>query len=305
MKVWEPNEHADDRTFEDFTASMLNISSQLRSKGEDARSFGRNLVGLSRSVSVELRKLLLADRLISKCVRRPRLHKLIRPGRLSGDPFEDSFVVQGGTLRITKLDEPGAGRSSELKIAPMKHTVIIHPLYGLCFQKGRNVWTSNDPFAKELTPIRLDRWLRQPVLQIDRDRYDVRGMLSEVANTQGAHSDRRKDIIRQRISEHFQSIYLNIFTLRVGIYVSNQFAEAVSANSTLRERIVRAYPEIMEELYMVEANLEWGTDQSFIQHGAMTMQFDIEAQETPDSEGGHPRSGAGLSTTVEIKVPKS
>ena len=149
-------------------------------------------------------------------------------------------------------------------------------LYGLCFQKSSNVWTSTDPFAKELTPIRLKWWLKQPVLQIDRDRYDMSAMLSEVANTQGAHSDRRRDTIRQQISEHFHSIYLNIFTLRVGIYLSNQFAASVSANSSFRERISRGYPEIMEDLYTVEANLKWGPDQLRIDHGYLTMHFGSE-----------------------------
>lgn len=305
MELWEANEHAEDKTFEDFTASMLNISAQLRVNGEDARSFMCNLVGVSRSISVELRKLLLGDRLISKCVRRPKLHMIIRPDRLKGDPFEDSFMVQGGNLRITKLDEPGRGMGSEFGIAPMKHTVVIYPLYGLCFQKGPNVWISEDPFAKELTPIGLDWWLKHPVLQIDRDRYDMRDMLSEVANTQGAHSDRREDSIRQQISEHFQSIYLNIFTLRVGIYMSNQFSASVSANSSLRERIGRVYPEIMEDLYTVEAKLKWGKDQLPIHHGAMTLHFDVEAQQTPNNEGVGPRLVEELSTTIEIKVPSS
>ncbi len=288
--IWEVNEHAEDRTFEDFTAAMLNISTQLRASGKDVRSFGRNLVGVSRSISVELRKLLLGDALIRKCVRSPRLHKLIRPNRLNGDPFEDSFGVQGGTVRFTKVDGPGAGTSAEFGITPMKHTVVIHPLYGLCFQKGSNVWTSADPFARGLTPIRLDWWLKQPVLQIDRDRYDMRAMLSEVANTQGAHSDHRRDTIRRQISEHFHGIYLNIFTLRVGIYLSNQFAASVSANSALRERVVRGYPEIMEDLYTVQADLEWGPDQLRIEHGYLTLHFNSEEE---------------ISTRFEIKVPSS
>ena len=288
--IWEANEHAEDGTFEDFTASMINISTQLRANGVDGRSFGRNLVGVSRSISVELRKLLLGDALINRCVQRPKLHKLIKPQRLNGDPFEDSFGVQGGTVRIVKLDEPGAGTSAEFGVTPMKHTVVIFPLYGLCFQKDSNVWTSTDPFAKELTPIGLDWWLKQPVLQIDSDRYDMRAMLAEVANTQGAHSDRRRDTIRQQISEHFHGIYLNVFTVRVGIYLNNQFAASVSANSSLRERICRAYQDIMEELYMVNANLTWGPDQLRINHGRLPMHLGGDAE---------------LSTKFEIKVLSS
>jgi hypothetical protein len=288
--IWEANEHAGDGVFEDFAVSMLNISTQLRANGDDVRSFGRNLVGVSRSVSVELRKLLLGDALFSKCVREPKLHKLVRPNRLNGDPFEDTFGVQGGTIQFTKLDEPGAGTSTEFGITPMNHTVVIHPLYGLCFQKASNVWTSTDPFAKDRTPIRLKWWLKQPVLQIDGARYEMRDMLFEVANTQGAHSDRRKDTIRQHISEHWHSIYLNIFTLRVGIYLSNQFAASVSANSSLHERIAKSYPGAMEDLYKVDATLRWESDQLRIDHGDVPLHFGGEEE---------------LSTTFAIKVPPS
>ena len=167
---------------------------------------------------------------------------------------------------------------------------MIHPLYGLSFQKASNVWTSTDPFAKKLTPIKLAWWLKQPVLQIDRARYEMRDMLSEVANTQGAHADRRRDTIRQQISEHWHGIYLNIFTLRVGIYLSNQFADSVSADASLRERIIRRYPEIMEDLYTVGANLTWGPEQLRIEHGDMTLHLGGETE---------------LSTTFAIKVPPS
>ena len=106
-----------------------------------------------------------------------------------------------------------------IALAPMKHTTLIRPLYGLCYQEGIGQWVSESPFNGGSPPIKLSRWLSQPVIQIDCDRYDMGQALSEIANTQGAHSDHQKDTIRQRIRRNFCGVYLNIFALRVGVYL--------------------------------------------------------------------------------------
>ncbi len=180
MVVWEENVNATDGQFEDFTVSMFNILTQLQA----FESNKRNLVGISRSISVELRKLLLNNGLIQRCVHRPRLHPLTRPDQLKGDPFEDILEIAGGSLTITKLDEPMAGAQASIELAPMRHTTMIHPLYGLCFQKNIDQWISESPFDEGSPPIRLDQWLKQPILQIASEMYDMRDLLSEVANTQ-------------------------------------------------------------------------------------------------------------------------
>ncbi|MCY3899268.1 MAG: hypothetical protein OXF86_11880 [Caldilineaceae bacterium] len=303
MEVWEANVNATDGHFDDFTLSMFNILTQLQA----FESNRRNLVGISRSVSVELRKLLLHNGLLQRCVRRPRLQPLIRPDRLKGDPFEDIFEMPSGSLTLTKLDEPMAGAHALVELAPMKHTTVIHPLYGLCFQNDSNQWVSESPFDEGLLPIRLDRWLKQSVLQIDSDIYDMRDLLSEVANTQGAHSDHQRDTIRQQIHQHFRGTYLNIFILWAGIYLYNQFSASVSADSSLQERIAKVHPDIREETYRVDAMFTFGRDQ-FTTHGNYVFRPVAVTQQLP-IVGGVPERGPGLLpetpiiSRFEVSVP--
>lgn len=303
MEVWEANLSATDRHFDDFIVSMFNILTQLRA----FESTRHNLVGISRSISVELRKLLLHNGLLQKCVRRPRLHPLVRPDRLEGNPVEDVFEMLSGSMEITKLDEPMAGAKAVIALSPMKHTTVIHPLYGLCYQRDINQWVSENPFDEGLPPIRLDRWLNQAVLQIDSDTYDMKDLLSEVANTQGAHSDHQRDTIRQQIHQHFRGIYLNIFIFTVGIYLYNHFSASVSADSSLQGRISKVYPDIGEETYRVDAMLTFGRDQ-FATHGDFVIHPFAVTQQVP-IVGGVPERGPELSSKTpivsrfEVRVP--
>ena len=303
MEVWEANVNASDGHFEDFTVSMFNILTQLQA----FESTRRNIVGISRSVSVELRKLLLHNGLLRRCVHRPRLHPLTRPDQLKGDPCEDIFKTAGGSATITKLDEPMAGAQALIEFAPMTHTTVIHPLYGLRFQKDINQWISESPFDEVLPPVRLDRWLRQPVLQIDSDKYDMRDLLSEVANTQGAHSDHQNDTIRQQIHQHFRGIYLNIFILTVGIYLYNHFSASVSAASSLQARVAKVHPDIKEENYRVNAMLRFDRDQ-FSTHGDFDLRPIAVTQQSPIVGGilkGGPRqlSRTPIVSRFEVSVP--
>lgn len=305
MEVWEANSNATDGHFDDFAVSMFNILTQLRA----FQSTRRNLVGISRSVSVELRKLLLHNGLLQRCVRRPRLHPLVRPDRLNGDLVEDIFQTLGGSMTITKLDEPMAGAKAVVALAPMKHTTVIHPLYGLCFQNDSNQWISKSPFDEGLPPIRLDHWLKQAVLQIDSDIYDMRDLLSEVANTQGAHSDHQRDTIRQQIHQHFRGTYLNIFILTVGIYLYNQFSASVSAHSSLQQRISKVHPDSGEETYRVDAVLRFERDQ-FATHGDFVFHPVAVTQQLPiiggvPERGPEPISETSIVSRFEVRVPRT
>ena len=260
MVSWQANDNANDDQFSDFVISMSNVLGQLRTFASAFDSSRNNLVGISRSLSVEIRKLLL-DGLLSRCVRRPLLHPLIYPNQLKGNPFEDIFEISDASLRITKLDEPMAGQTALIPIAPMKHTTVIYPLYGLHFQEDADQWVSENPFDETLSPVKLNRWLKQLVLQIDTDAYDIRMVLSEVANTQGAHSDYQNDTIRQQINRRFQGAYLNIFVLTVATYLCNQFSVSVSSDSSLKDRIAKVHPGVEDESYRVESILVFDRDQ--------------------------------------------
>ena len=260
MVIWKANGNASDDHFSDFVISMSNVLGQLQASATALDSGRNNLIGTSRSLSVEMRKLLL-DGLLSRCMHRPLLHPLISPNQLKGDSFEDIFEISQGSLRITKLDEPMAGETALIPTAPMKHTTVIRPLYGLHFQQDTDQWVSESPFDETLSPVRLDRWLKQRVLQVDTDIYDMRMVLAEVANTQGAHSDYQNDTIRRKINRHFRGVYLNIFVLTVATYLYNQFSISVSTDSSLRERIAKVHPGVEVENYRVEAMLVFGRDQ--------------------------------------------
>ena len=301
MNVWQANERADDNAFQDFAHSMLNISSQFRAYRGDLPGLLRNLIGVSASVSVELRKQLIGGGLLRRCVRQPRLHRLKPRDQLVGDPVEHCVKVHGGQVTITKLDEPGAGETLDLAIAPQIYEVVVHPLHGLCFENEYR-WVSENPFDWTLGPYRLRRWLKQPVLRLDSDQFDLKTLIAEVANTQGAHADRRNDLIRKQISRHFQSVYLNMFALHVAVELSNQFATSVLAKSSLYDRIARVYPEILEDLYEVAIKLEFGRD-SFFPHAEFPLRFEIPQEANSGNLGVHPIGSTAHSTRIEISAP--
>ena len=108
IQIWEANPIATDDHYEDLTFSLLNICTQLRA----FQSEQGNLIGISRSLSVELRKLLLDNPLLQRCVRRLELQPLIDPHQLRGDPVEDVLRLLASKLTITKMDEPNKGEKA-------------------------------------------------------------------------------------------------------------------------------------------------------------------------------------------------
>ena len=304
MNIWEANENGTDQQFEDLAYAMVNILTQIGA----VKATLNNLVGASRLISVELRKLLLGDGL-QRCVRRPMLHKLIRADRLVGDPHKREAKVLGGRVTIVKLDEPMAGQKAVFDVAPAEYETVVLPLYGLRFEEDSGSWVSESPFDERLSPIRLDRWLKQPVLRIDKDLYDMREMLSEVANTQGAHSDHQNDTIRQQINQHYRSVYLNIFTLMVGIYVQNLFASSLAAGSSFKSRLAVIYPRIEEDAqYRVEALLQFSEDQLAAHIGWSALPLQSVTQEQPlaselKEAGTVPATTAPLLYRTTISAP--
>ena len=259
MTVWQANGSATDEKFGDFAVSMLTIFTNLMASS----SAPVNLIGASRAISVELRKVLL-DGLLPRCVSKPRLAPLVSTEQLKGDSLEDVFEVSSSRIELIKQDEPMARERAVVLCAPVTHTTAIHPMYGLRFDADTDCWVSVSPFDPQRRHLRLDRWLKQPVLQINDDVYDMRAILSEVANTQGAHSDHKKDFIRQRIQQFLRSSYLNVFTLAVGIWLLNQFASSLLGGSSLRERVTTICPEAAEAISEVESVFLFDRDQFLV-----------------------------------------
>ena len=249
--AWEANERAPAEYFEHFASSLLNITSSLNTAEEDAAF----LMGGSRIISVELRKLLLAgsNSLVQRCVREPRLHRLLSPNRLHGDVFEQRLAVSGGTIRITHLED---GCTGKWPVAPASMTATVEPLYGLRYDEGRGVWISEDPYDRGRKGIRLRQWLNQGALQIDHTRYTLGNILSDVANTQGAHVDKPKDSLRHRLGEHFAPVYLNIFAVLTGAYVAGQVATSLAEGSSLSTHLEKHYPRLGDRLCIAGVGIE-------------------------------------------------
>ena len=249
--AWEANEKADSEYFEHFASSLLSITSSLNAAEED---FAFLMAG-SRSISVELRKLLLegSNSLVQRCVREPRLHRLLSPNRLHGDVFEQRLQISGGSVRIKKLDSDWEG---EWPVAPASMTTTVEPLYGLRYDEGRGVWISEDPYDRGRKGVQLKKWLNQWALQIDHTRYTLKDILSDVVNTQGAHVDERKDSLRHRLGEHFAAAYLNMFTVLTGAYVAGQVAASLAEGSSLSTHLEKHYPLLDDRLNIAGVSIE-------------------------------------------------
>ena len=139
---------------------------------------------------------------------------------------------------------------------------------------------SECPFQEDAPPIRLDRWLRQPVLQIDGDTYNMRRRMLEVANTQGAHSDRRGDTIRQQVNEHFRGIYLNIFVFWTSVYLGNHFFDSIAAESSFAGRVSKVHPNITKEVSRLEGELFLSREQFSAHSGWITVRPTSVSQRT-------------------------
>lgn len=235
---WRVNPIVAPEHLQDFALSVLNISTQLRQVEENPSTY---LVSASRSISVELRKLLLdgANSLVRRCVQKPRLHRLLQFDELRGDLYTVNIGVSSGILQCIQLD--GDGRA-EFPIAPVQFTATVHPLPGLRYNKSSDTWVSGDPFDRVKESIRIDAWLKQPLLEIDDTQYTIGAVLTEVANTQGAHADSMRGNLRLWLREHFFPIYLNIFTFLMGVYVVDQVDASSPAGSSLWREIVGRYP---------------------------------------------------------------
>lgn len=309
MTIGNIKRNAGDNYFSDFVMTMSNIRFQLHNVPSTHGSNLDNLIGVSRSLSVELRKLLLDKSLLSSCLYRPQLHPLINPKRLKGDQYEDTFEIRDASLNLTRLDGPTAGATALIPIEDMRHTTVIKPLYGLCFRKDTDQWVTESPFDKNHSPVKLDKWLKQSVIQIDENTYNMRKVLAEVANTQGAHSDHINDIIRKQINRNFQSHYLNIFILVVAIYVYNQFCISAEPNEYFRKRVTKLHPSLKFENNRFDFRIEFPKDVFLAKHQELILRPKGVIQQTnivsgvPEIESQDQLVGKPIHTQSIIRIP--
>ena len=164
---------------------------------------GETIKALARACSIFLRKLVLGDkgdrrtRLLSDDIceeanlRFGSIRKIPKDRRLLTISREFNFAMQ-----VTKMDEPGAGKTYVSKPSSQEFAFDIHwPLPGMAEWVDQptvdNPWVihSKRLFDFTATPILdCDAWLGQQLVILNGRGVSLRKVLEITANTEGAHS---------------------------------------------------------------------------------------------------------------------
>lgn len=202
---WQINDHRKVAPYyEPFGDALLTIAHELRSIDADLEHLRR----AARSMSVPIHRILMDRHPLLRCVRRPALPPLVDPRTLVGDPIE---LVKPTAFTIYPPEEPGYGTGVAMRFA-----AHAFPLYGWRYNAVANQYSVSDPWDRKAATLRLDRWLKQNVVQVNLDTYTIRETISLVRNSRGAHSDREypKDTPAPLASYH--EFYLDMLMILVG-----------------------------------------------------------------------------------------
>lgn len=107
-------------------------------------------------------------------------------------------------------------------------SVWVYPLHGLYWSDADQRWVAVDAFDPTRSGLKLKKWLRQRLLQVEDRRFTIQEVLREVVNTQGAHVDLAKDDINQLLRSRFCSKYMNLFAAATGRLILKTVRESPS-----------------------------------------------------------------------------
>ena len=142
-----------------------------------------------------------------------------------------------------------------------EHETVIGSLYGLS-SAGDRYYRVEDPFDRSATLLRLRKWLKLKVLQVDDITISSETLLRSMANKEGAHSeldpmatsnpalplqltmgDPKDEPYRKANIINFSGIsYVQLFTFLVGFYLARVMKAHARAHSG-RIRAVRGLPK--------------------------------------------------------------
>ena len=238
FRHWELQSNVERSTFGLFIECVADIAESIElfnetclQRNPHVRSFQRP----ARQTSVAIRKLLFdgGGYLFKQCVQ-PRLHPL-QPPVVPARP--DVLVERLEGMSISYTDD----ESTELQTyrAPAyEHRTVVNPLYGLR-RTGEKQYQLATLFDLAGQPVKLKRWLKFKVLQVDDVVLNAERLLRLLVNFEGAHLDANQ-MIRHHEStpvnmklpdledERYRRAtwitfggvsYLHIFTLLVGDYL--------------------------------------------------------------------------------------
>ena len=230
----------------DIAASVAQINN-LAIKGRLTKTgFQREC----RNISTRIRKLILpnGERLLSRCFV-PAMHPLTTS---EGSGSLEVITHWIGDTAI-EYSEAGASETERVRVpSEHEHETIIEPLYGLR-RAADQTYQLEEPFDCSDTPLRLKKWLKLRILQIDDYTINAEEMLRMMTNQEGAHSelddmatsnpaspvnltigDPEDEPYRKANVINFSGIsYVQIFTFLVGFYLAKMMK--LTLNQTLNE----------------------------------------------------------------------
>lgn len=270
--MWLLNErNPSSRARKQFGDLVMSINDRLwkiktpRVSGADA------LRRASQDISVYLYTLLCGDPLINSVIRSPKLHPLAKPKAIPGSGYISLF--KPATIAIFPPEPGGLGTGLEMEIEAR-----MYPLPGLAYTGDGHVRMVS-PWGYGQTPIKLDAWLKQPLVQEDRIVRTVREAIVSVRNQRGAHAD-RKAAEQRKYGAPVSTVceqYIDFFILQAGIYVVCEAARSATRVDGFRDALGLDDALMSDTVFELDAELQLAADDEYSWEFDLVRESYIEA----------------------------
>ena len=215
----------------DEVARLVRLCEQ---KNADLYSFMQT----ARNVSGYIRMVLLGDgsgNFFSRCIEDPRFHPFLLPRTASSPP--DTILHETPQMTVTFVVD-GEEAERELTTPRHRHATVVGPLYGL-ERLEANRYRTGALFDLTRAPVKRSYWLNTNVLQVGKTVLSAEQVLREMANKEGVHIDQPMDRVialadaeptgKDKTGQYLKGnllvfgglSYLHLFTLLVGVYMTN------------------------------------------------------------------------------------
>ena len=214
--MWEPKSQLNAKALRLFRDGMDDLNDALGLLLRQGSIGQMRTVG--RRVSVELRKLLFDNTpLVHRVLHRPRFHPLSDRNTLTGDLYENAFVLR---IAPGTPDGPVAGL-----VATHTWRIAVHPLHGLKFDRVEKKWIFGPLFDVHTQPMALEPWLKQRLFSVDRREYALLDTLKFIANKEAMHVDIDRDVVAIDMERvHFgHTTYPHLVAVMVASYLLERY----------------------------------------------------------------------------------
>lgn len=191
------------------------------------------LASTTRRISISIRKILIDGNgsLLKRCFAEPNVHPLKLPYNF--EPINFVRHIEEQRFTIGWAD----GQSNDITLPAFDHRTTVHPLYGVRHISGMKFGLYS-PFDHNANPVKFQKWINAKVLEIDGHQFNVKQILRDMSNKEGAHIEEnhplltpkdlnidkdRNTLYRLANGIRFGGLtYLQIFSLFTGMYIVNR-----------------------------------------------------------------------------------